>query len=281
MKKYISFSLAALLFTNAFAQEIKSSEGQLEKKSSDKKSEVARQASLDGRSFKVFFTERNAEAVSAQSGVTSGSADVKTLDKPVSDYSMFDANSKVMLTFTDGKILSPIFLSEGCSYRINTSGNDMYAFSSYCRLNTGNKKVNDEMSSHDTKMEMDAANSGQPASTGINDPKEVKAPVTVPPDETKQHLPPGTARDDNAGMNTPPAGTVPPSVKSEDIQRQVESPVNNVSGSMATISGVVNGNAIKGTLSWTDTDGKRISYAFSGSAATKKDMNDTKTVGMR
>src|SRR6188768_537182 len=139
MKKFISFSLVAMIFTNAFAQEINS-------KAPDKKAgEVVKPVSLDGRSFKITFTERKAEVNPAQQpGVTAGNADTKTLDKPVSDYSVFDANSKVMLTFSDGKILSPIFLTEGCPYRINTSGNDMYAFSSYCRMNTGNKKVNDE-----------------------------------------------------------------------------------------------------------------------------------------
>jgi len=283
MKKFISFSLVALLCTNAMAQDVKSSDRQLEKKSPDVKAkETVKTNSLDGRSFNVTFAERQAEVKPApQTDASSAKTDVKTLDKPVSDYSVFDANSKVMFTFSDGKLLSPIFMDDGCAYRINTSGNEMYAFSSYCRLNTGNKKANEEVTAHDSKMEMDASNANKQVAKEPGSPDVMNAPATVPPDETKQHLPPGVARDDNADLNTPPAGNVPPSMQSKDVQRQDESPVNNAAGSMATISGVVNGNAIQGTLSWTETDGRKMSYAFSGGAATKKDMNDSQVVGMK
>jgi hypothetical protein len=284
MKKIISFSLVAFLFTSAFAQDVNSKEGQIDKKSTDKKVyQSAKEKSLDGRSFKIAFSEKQSDVKPVtQTGVATPTPDSKTLDKPVSDYSMFDANSKVMLTFSDGKLLSPVLADEGCPYKINTSGNEMYAFSSYCRLNTGNKKVNDQQSTaHDTKMEVDAANAAQPVSNETSMQGDIQAPVTTPPDETKQHLPPGTARNDNADLNTPPAGNVPPSVSGDVIQRQVEPPVTTMNGTMATISGVVNGNSIQGTLSWNESDGKKMSYTFSGSAATKKDINDSKVVGMK
>jgi len=283
MKKLISSSLVALLCTGAIAQEVKSTERQLEKKSTDiKANEATKTNSLDGRSFKIAFTERQAEVKPVpQTGASSAKTDVKSIDKPVSDYSVFDANSKVMLSFANGKLLSPIFMDDGCAYRINTSGNEMYAFSSYCRLNTGNQKGNDESTAHDSKMEMDAANSNQPVTNEPGSPDIMTAPATVPPDETKQHLPPGVAHADNADMNTPPAGNVSPTLQDKDVQQQVQSPVKSTAGSMATISGVVNGNTIHGTLTWTEADGKKMNYAFTGGAATKKDMNDSQVVGMK
>jgi hypothetical protein len=130
-------------------------------------------------------------------------------------------------------------------------------------------------------MEMNAANSNQTVTKESGSPDIMSAPATVPPDETKQHLPPGVARADNADLNTPPAGNVSPTSQDKDIQQQDQSPVKSTLGSMATISGVVNGNAIHGTLTWTEADGKKISYAFTGGAATKKDMNDSQVVGMK
>jgi hypothetical protein len=281
MKNFISISLMALLCSSAFSQNVNSQEGQTDKKTSDNNIKAeGKENTLDGRSFKISFTERQAEVKPApQSGVPM-SNDAKSIEKPVSDYSVFDANSKVMLTFSEGKILSPVLTNEGCAYRTNVSGNGMYAFSSYCRLNTGNRKATGETSAQDTKMKMDAANASQTVSAepGTPDPA---APVTTPADETKQHLPPGVARDDNADLNTPPAGNVPPTMQTQDIQRQAESPVNNQPGLMATISGVVNGNAIQGVMTWTEADGKKMSYAFSGSVATKKDLNDAHVVGMK
>ena len=281
MKKLISFSLVAFMFSSAIAQDINSREEQTDKKATDnsKVKEVAKSTSLDGRSFKITFTESQAQVKPVSPTDVSGT-DVKTLEKPVSDYSVFDANSKVMFTFSEGKILSPVLSDEGCSYRTNASGNGMYAFSSYCRLNTGNRNTNHDVTAQDTKMKIDAANAKQPASSEPGT-ADVTAPVTTPPDETKQHLPPGVARDDNADLNTPPAGNVPPTTQGGDIQRQIESPVNSQPGSMATISGVVNGNSIQGMMTWTEADGRKISYAFSGSAATKKDMNDSQVVGMK
>jgi hypothetical protein len=282
MKKLISFSLMALLCSGAFSQDINSREGQTDKKSIDnnnKVKEAVKKNTLDGRSFKVSFTERQAEVKPVSQTGAPITNDSKTIEKPVSDYSVFDANSKVMFTFSDQKILSPVLASDGCPYRTNVSGNEMYAFSSYCRLNTGNRKVDHEVSAQDTKMKIDAANSTQPVSAEQG-AADITAPVTTPPDETKQHLPPGVARDDNAGLNTPPAGNESPTIQRKDIQRQDESPLNN-SGYMAAISGVVNGNAIQGVITWTESDGRKISYAFSGSAATKKDMNDTQVVGMK
>jgi len=269
-----------LLGSFLYAQEVNTKQGQPEKKSYDSNVKgTAKSISLDGRSFKVTFTERQAEVKPpAQTGAV-GTTDAKTIEKPVSDYSVFDANSKVMLTFSDGKILSPILADGGCPYRINTSGNQMIAFSTYCHLNTGNKKT-EEATAHDTKMEVDAANAKQQVSS-TGSPDLMTPPATVPPDETKQHLPPGVARTDNADLNTPPGGQPSPVMQSEDIQRQTESPVRPDHGAMAVISGVVNGNAIQGTLTWSEADGRKMSYAFSGSTATKKDMNDSHIMGMK
>src|SRR5688572_12672639 len=271
MKKIISFSLAAALCTSAFAQDVNTQERQIDKKSSENQmKEIVKSAGLDGRSFKITFTERAVDVKPAPQSGTATIPENKTMDKAVSDYSMFDANSKVMLTFSDGRLLSPVFATDGCPYKINTSGNEMHAFSAYCRLNTGNKKLNEEISAQDTKMKMDADNAANQQAVESGRADVVTAPATTPPDETKQHLPPGTARDDNAEMKTPPAGTVPPSVQTHDIQIQAEPPVKAQSGMMASVSGVVNGNSIQGTLSWTESDGRKMSYAFSGSAASKK-----------
>ena len=282
MKKLISYSLAAILCTaSAFAQDTKPQEPK--QKTSEKKIKEEKQASLDGRSFKISFTERQIDSKpilnADKETVKNNGATPQTAQQ---DYSTFDVNSKVIITFANGQIMSPIFAGGSCPYRLNTSGNDMYAFSSYCRLNSGNEKVNSESQPHDTKMEVEAANAANKKAAAQEKTDVINPPATMPPDETKQHLPPGTARDDNAGMNnTPPAGNVPPTMQSEQIQRQAEPPAQTQSGYMATISGVVSGNSIQGTLSWTAADGKKMSYSYSGTAATKKDTNDSRMVGLK
>src|SRR5215213_2881800 len=98
MKKIISFSLVALMCAGAFAQDVNTKEQPVQKKSSDKN---VKSATLDGRSFKITFAERKSDVKPVpQTGVTDPAPDTKMMDQPVSDYSMFDANSKVMITFS-------------------------------------------------------------------------------------------------------------------------------------------------------------------------------------
>jgi hypothetical protein len=292
MKKFISFSLMVFLSSAIFAQEVDTRDVPLQKKSNSKKIKAeAKPVSLEGRSFKVTFTEKQLETKST-ADTKSSNAEIKDnhdalpADKP--DYSMFDANSKVILTFSNGNLLSPIFSDAGCPYHVNTSGGDLVAFSASCKLNSGNEHLrNGNASGHDTKMEIDAYNSGKTAGD-ISEQHSIEAvpSQTMPADETKQHLPPGTARDDNAGMNNntaPATEQLPPSsTRTEEIQRQTESPVSNQQHEMmATISGLVSGNTIQGTLSWTGTDGKKIAYSYSGNVASKKDTDDSRVVGMK
>lgn len=274
MKKIMLFSVAALFCSATIAQDLDTKEVPV--KESGKKVKDQKTLTIDGRSFKVTFTERQMETAGTQTAATAGTDNALPTTKP--DYSMFDKNSKVIFTFTDGKLLSPIFAESGCPYRVNTSGNELVAFSSYCRLNTGNETV-EKPTAQDTKLEMDAAAAN---TARVNDNKELTPAPAAPVDETKDHLPQGTVRGDNAEMNNTPASNTPPApTKTEEIQRQTEQPVKAQSGMMATISGVVNGNSIQGTLSWTDSDGRKMSYSYSGSAASKKDMNDSHVVGMK
>jgi hypothetical protein len=280
MRKITLLALAACLCASVVAQDAGKQDGQLPKKNTGQEKEDSKMVSLDGKSFKVSFTEKRSDAapgtVSRKEKDKINNKEIQA-DKP--DYSLFDLNSKVLLSFSGGNLLSPVFAGTGCPYKVNTSGESMLAFSAHCILNSGNAAVKMEKSSQDTKLEMDAANATD--KTAVTDPAQtdvVKVPNTMPPDETKQHIPPGTARDDNAGTHTTPPANIPPS---EQIQNQAESPVQSHSGTMATISGVVSGNSIQGTLSWTDAEGKRMSYSYSGSAATKKDMDEIRTVGMK
>ena len=49
----------------------------------------------------------------------------------------------------------------------------------------------------------------------------------------------------------------------------------------ATWSGTVEGNKIQGNLSWTLNDGRTVSYSFTGSAATQKDLDSMQELGLK
>lgn len=282
MKNLMSFLLASAVSTCVFAQGADAKKTQPDPQKS--KQEIV-QPGLNERSFKISFTQRAVDVKPGTDKPASEKISDANHDKP--DYSAFDANSRVMLTFSKGNLISPIF-AEACPYRMNASGNEMYAFSAYCRLSSGKetKATNTEESSLDSKMKMDADHA---ESEIVNNPGR-KEPEVMPVDETNKHIPPGMVRDENAGttpvstpVTTPQStpATIPASPPGAAPSKNNLAPVQIEKGPMAKISGVITGNSIQGTLSWTEADGRMVSYSYSGNAATKKDLNESSVVGMK
>jgi hypothetical protein len=282
MKKLISLCLSSMICAGIYAQgadtPVKTDKQQSH--AAKKMKDQDKTASLEGRSFRVTFTEKPSDVKTTEAGVLDNNP--VTLNK--NNSSMLDAGSKVMLTFSNGNLLSPLFDETGCPYHLNTSGEGMYAFSAYCRLSSGSETGKTQANpSQDTKLEIDAdrQNSGN---IQQHDAADVTGqPNAMAADETKQHLPSGTLEQENEkanGNSTVPVAP-PAADKTDNLQRQSENSVQAKTGSMASISGVVTGNAIQGTLSWKDSDGRLVSYSYTGSVASKKDLNDSHVVGMK
>jgi len=282
MKKLLSFLVAVSLCYGIAAQDSKVKDNPVEKKNSSLKKvkNEPGSAPLDGRAFKISFTGKKMP-LAEDKQQQSKDNNVVNSQNSRPEYPAFDVNSKVILSFANGNIFSPIFEKSDCPYRLNTSGNKDYSFTASCRLNSGNEPATAEGSKvQDTKMEIDAAPKNM---SGTEVPDLVNGPNSMPPDETKQHLPPGTDRENIPEMNNGAAKNISPPVptKSEEIEWQSKSPVQVQTGYLATMSGVVSGNSIEGTLSWTDADGQKVSYSYTGHAATKKDADESNVVGMK
>src|SRR4051812_11171353 len=132
MKKIIAITLGCFIGAGIFAQDKKAQNSDSQKQNSpsvNKKS--TSKATLEGRSFKISFTEKKGEMTGNETdspGKTSADAtagkskmDKAAMQSGNSGYSMFDANSKVLISFADGNLKSPIFESNGCPYHINAN----------------------------------------------------------------------------------------------------------------------------------------------------------------
>ena len=281
MKKPFVFLIAAAISLGAYAQDpgMKETQEPVKKSSEEKKvSEQAALPSLDGRSFKISFTDK-----------TGGKKDDKTVMEPGSTASSvpatgnpdFRAGNKVILSFNKSTLYSTVFESSGCPYRVNAASGAMVAFTAVCHLNTGEDKSAASAPVQDTKMEIETYQNQVNKQENRMDNTGRRDELKPDPELQKSDELPVPAQPDKASVAPPPA--IPPAAPEGGTQPVVPPTTApaSTSGYMAVVSGTVSGNSIQGTLSWTDASGTALRYSFSGQAVTSKDADENRQMGMK
>jgi hypothetical protein len=257
MKKILI--VVPLLMSVVFAQNPNTKNSEPEKKSGFSDQPAAN--ALDGKAYKVTF-----KAMSEEDKLTSSDKQynqnepAKTvLESPVEknsgksrDYSSTDqplANTHALLKFENGSVKSSTLDKEAmneCAYHITASGSDeLYSFTSFCMNNPGTSVNKPDNIIQKEKPEKTLIPDNSTVQTEIGEPKTDRNMSDVKSDH-------------------PVAGT------NETEINRVNS--HGISGRSASISGVINGNSITGTLVCWMENGKSIRYSFTGSRASQKEI---------
>jgi len=240
-------------------------------------------ASLEGKAFKITLTQKSAgtkvtgtndkiktdPAAPSMDNATktetatgevateqlSNDAEISATEERQSAFAEL-ANAKARLKF-EGENIKISFTKENlnvetCTYRI-TSGTAKFAtFSANCGTRMSSTPV------HDNGTVLPQTGTDQ---TGIS------TEITGTPDTGV----PATATDPaTTTTTTAPAGTIDADAQTKEMPVTTQSAPMTTSYVTATITGLVNGNEISGTVIFNDS-GKRVSYSYAGVIDTKKE----------
>jgi hypothetical protein len=307
MKK-ILIIIPFLMMSTVFAQDAKTNMSETKMKSDKDKIDQTLNP-LDGKAYKVTFTMAgetdkkmsNMHSKTKKDNKKNASNEVgdENHDQKMSDNQTVSseagplAHKHAVLRFENGMVQSSVLNKQnvsGCSYHVTATGsNQLYSFTSNCTMSTGmnsseNKSSANSSSDVNKNMNNPAGNSVQSSkndnSTGT--PTEDRMPEgknsTEPRDNTSAP---------NSGSTTITGSST--TVNTPGTQVQQGNQQNSAMGSglqssssvTASLTGLIDGNTINGTLTCWSADGKMTKYSFTGTKASKSEINSESETGMK
>jgi hypothetical protein len=215
------------------------------------------------------------------------------------------AHKKAVLRFENGMIQSSLLSKEnisGCAYHVTSTGsNQLYSFISTC-MNTMNSSHNNK--SYSPSSGNNNSTIVSPSGTDVSSPRDnTSTPNTnsnsISGSESTTPSPSGSSTGTGTISTTPPVTSSPTDKMNENslpnTANQTDSSIqlnktqnamgtqqeNSSSAVSASISGLIDGNSISGTLTCWTADGKMVKYNFTGTKASKSEINSESEIGMK